>query len=357
MSRLVEVWGLAVAALPFAIGAGVGAAQAPDDGDRVVFRWQDEQIVESSGLAVVDGRFVTINDSGDAGRTFVVDPATGRTVGGASWSEEPVDAEALAPMPDGSVLVGDTGGNNTPRDSVTVLQVPVPRGFEQVTPKRHVLTYPEGTHDAETLLVHPVTGRIFVVTKSFEGAVVYAAPRELSADGSDPLTPFGVLPGYLTDGAFFPDGRHVVVRKYVDATVHEWPSLRQVSSLKLPQQEQGEAIAVARDGRVFVSTEGQFSAVHRVEVPEELATVVSPASGASSGDPSPSAEPSAEPSASPSPAPSAEVPTASPESTPPGDEQSAAAEDDVRRSEWFWWLGGAMGIGVIVVLLLSLRPR
>ena len=356
MTRRWEALGLAVAALPFAVGAGVAAAQAPDDDDRVVFRWQDPQIVESSGLAVVDGLFVTVNDSGDSGRTFVADPDTGETVGSARWAETPVDVEALAPMPDGSVLVGDMGGNNQPRDSVTVLEVPVERGFSDVTPRRHVLTYPEGTHDAETLLVHPVTGRVYVVTKSFEGAVVYAAPPELSPDGTDPLTPVGVLPGYLTDGAFFADGKHLVVRKYVGATVHEFPSLRQVGELRLPVQEQGEAIAVARDGRVFVSTEGQYSAVHRVDVPADLAAVVSPGSSGQQPTGEPTTQPTAEPTTSPSETPSPASPTAEPsEASEPADD--AAGEAEVSRSSWIWWLGGLVGIGMIVVLLRSLRPR
>ncbi len=354
--RRLEALGVAVAALPFGVGAVVAAAQAPDDETRVVFRWQDEQIVESSGLAVVDGLFVTVNDSGDSGRTFVVDPDTGRTVGGAAWSETPVDVEALAPMPDGSVLVGDMGGNNQPRDSVSVLEVPLARGFTDVTPRRHVLTYPDGTHDAETLLVHPVTGRVYVVTKSFEGGVVYAAPGELSPDGSDPLTPVGVLPGYLTDGAFFPDGKHVVVRKYVGATVHAWPSLEQVGELRLPAQQQGEAIAVARDGRVFVSTEGQFSAVHRVDVPPELAAVVLPDGDAA---PTPSQSPSEDPTQEPSPSPSESSSPTAEASEPAGTstEEDAAEEVEVTRSPWIWWLGGLVGIGIVVVLLRSLRPR
>src|ERR687893_207498 len=45
----------------------------------VAFVFQDPAIVESSGLAVVDGRVVTTNDSGDTGRVFTVDPRSGET--------------------------------------------------------------------------------------------------------------------------------------------------------------------------------------------------------------------------------------------------------------------------------------
>ena len=111
MIRLAQVITAAVVATPFAIGTAV----AGGDRTAVEFRFKDPQIVESSGLVARDGLFVTVNDSGDSGRTFVVDGATGRTVGGATWSSEPEDIEAVAPMPDGSVLVGDIGDNNGDR--------------------------------------------------------------------------------------------------------------------------------------------------------------------------------------------------------------------------------------------------
>ena len=95
--RLARVVTLLVVAAPFAIGA----AMAGGDATVVEFRFRDPQIVESSGLVARDGLFVTVNDSGDSGRTFVVDGATGRTVGGATWSTEPEDVEAVAPCPTG----------------------------------------------------------------------------------------------------------------------------------------------------------------------------------------------------------------------------------------------------------------
>jgi hypothetical protein len=170
--------GAVLAPLTVCLGLGVvtaSGAQGAIEDHREVFRWQDPEITESSGLAVVDGLFVTVNDSGDRGRTFNDDPETGRTVGGASWSDLPVDVEAVEPLPGGDVLVGDIGGNNDPRTTVRVIQVPVGRDFVDVDARWTDLRYPAGTgpYDAEVLLVHPVTGRVYVVTKAFEGGVVY----------------------------------------------------------------------------------------------------------------------------------------------------------------------------------------
>ena len=93
--------------VPFLLGAAV----APADEAQVVFSFRDHEIVESSGLAVVDGLVVTTNDSGDSGRVFAVDPATGKTVGVTEWADDPTDVEALAPDGHGGVWVGDIGDN------------------------------------------------------------------------------------------------------------------------------------------------------------------------------------------------------------------------------------------------------
>ena len=99
--------------------------------------FEDPAIVESSGLVVVDGLFVTTNDSGDSGRVFTVDPATGETVGVTHWSDDPVDVEALAPAGGGEVWVGDIGDNRAERASISVVRVPVGRG--EPRRRRHVV--------------------------------------------------------------------------------------------------------------------------------------------------------------------------------------------------------------------------
>lgn len=333
MIRLAQVVTTIVIAAPFVIGTAVA------DGDRtaVEFRFHDPQIVEASGLVVRDGLFVTVNDSGDSGRTFVVDGATGRTVGGASWSPEPDDVEAIAPMADGSVLVGDIGDNAGRRESVTLLEVPLARRFEEVEPRAFTLTYRDGPRDAETLLVHPTTGRVFVVSKALLGGVLYAAPKRLATDGPNVLEPIGDVLGFATDGAFFPDGHHFVLRDYGRAVVYSYPGLEVVGQLELPDQQQGEGIAVDESGAVFVCSEGQLSPVFRVRVPGRIARIVDPAPAAAD---SPSAPPSDG-------------------SDPPSEDSSGVVVDDpeVDRPTWLWLLGGIVGIGMVVVLIRSLRPR
>jgi hypothetical protein len=246
--------------VPFAIGSTVGPAEPTHT---VEFSFRDQAIVESSGLVVRDGLYVTTNDSGDGGRIFTVDPS-GATVGTTSWSPAPVDVEALAPAGPGHVWVGDLGDNRWERSSVSVLRVPYGRGDRTVTPTAYALVYPDGSHDAETLMTGP-GGRLFVVSKDIFGGTMYAAPRHLSSKHPNRLTAVADAMGFATDGSFYPDGRHYVLRDYGYAAVYTYPAHERVATFRLPEQRQGEGISVDEGGAVHVSTEGQFTDVLRVD--------------------------------------------------------------------------------------------
>lgn len=264
--------GVAVLAAPFVLGAATGADA--EDGSaakgETVFAFADTAIVESSGLVSEDRWVHTTNDSGDTGRVFTVDAATGQTVGTTTWSRRPDDVEALAPAGAGHVWVGDIGDNTTSRESVMVTRVPVGAGERQVAERQVRLTYPGPPRDAEALLAHPVTGRLYLVTKGVFAGELHKAPADLSGTGPHPLTPIGQVTGMVTDGAFLPDGRHLVLRTYSRAVLYEFPTLRQVASWRLPRQQQGEGLAVEAAGgeaSLLLSSEGLHAPVLRVAAP------------------------------------------------------------------------------------------
>jgi hypothetical protein len=324
----------ALVAAPFL----VGAALAPADADRdVVFRFADPEIVESSGLVVGDGLVVTVNDSGDGARVFTVDLGSGETVGTSTWPGEAEDVEALAPAPGGEVWVGDLGDNRAVRESVSVTRVPAGRGERAAPGPSYRLVYPDGPHDAEALLAHPRTGRLFVVTKEVLGGTVYAAPSALRAGADNQLQRIADAPGIVTDGAFFPDGRHLVLRSYGSAYVHSFPSMARVGELDLPAQKQGEGIAVAPDGTVYASSEGVRSPLLRIALPASVEEALAAPPATESPDlpdrPTPSPDPNVAPGDPREPA-------------PPG----------FQRDPWQWALGGLLFVGALVVLLRALRP-
>ncbi|QWF23063.1 hypothetical protein KM427_04850 [Nocardioides sp. LMS-CY] len=261
-------------AVSFAAGAAAAPAGPPA---QLALTFEDPAIVESSGLvATDDGLFLTTNDSGDGGRVFVVD-RSGRTVGTTSWSPDPMDVEALAPAGPGEVWVGDTGDNRRSRESISVLRVPYGHEHRTAEPTAYELVYPDRAHDAETLLAHPRTGQLFVVSKDIFGGTVYAAPKRLSTEHPNRLRAVADGFAFATDGSFFPDGRHYVVRGYGTAAVYTFPGHERVGSFPLPPQQQGEGISVGVDDELYLSTEGQYTDLLRMEVPRQIARAMAPA--------------------------------------------------------------------------------
>jgi hypothetical protein len=316
---------LAVAA-PVVLGI---AASPAGPASHEVFAFDDPAITEASALVLTDdGLFVTTNDSGHPGDVFVVD-RSGRTVGVTHWSDDPVDVEALAPGGPGHVWVGDIGDNTAVRSSVEIARVPVGRGDRTVDPTTYTLTYPDGATDAETLLRDPTDGRLYIASKNVFGGVLYAVPQHLDPSGPNVLKSIGRVLPVATDGAFFPDGRHLIVRDYSSAVVYAWPSLEPLGRTRLPNQRQGEGIAVTADGRVYLSSEGPRAPVLETTLPAGLEAAVT---GQESAGPS---------------SPAAHGPA---DST--SDEPDASSHD-----AWPWIAGGVFALLALVVLLRALRPR
>lgn len=332
--------------LPFIIGL---TAAGVDREGREVFRFADPEIIESSGL-VLDGDFAyTVNDSGDTGRVFTVDATTGETVGVTFWADGPQDVEALAPGGPGHVWVADIGDNRGSRESISVTRVPVGEGDRTVSEESIDLVYPDGAHDAEALLVHPVTGRLYVATKGVFGGELYEAPPELADEAPNVLGALGPVAGIVTDGAFFNDGENLILRTYTGAVVYTFPDLVVIGSFDLPSQVQGEGLAVRAGGSVdsvYISSEGQRAPVLRVPLPErvreQLAPTPAPTPASTPTSPSPSTVASPEPSAG-----SVPGTTAVDEITP----------EAIGRTVWPWIVSALVFAGGLVVLVRALRPR
>lgn len=315
-------------AAPFVVGPAV-TPDAPHGSTVLTFR--DRAVVEASALVKQGRLFVTSNDSGDTGRVFAVN-RSGTTVGVTRWSRHPSDVEALAPAGRGFVWVGDLGDNLARRPHVTITRIPVGRGDRTVRRTSYRLTYPQGATNAETLMRNPVTGRLYVVTKNLFSGTVYAVPRHLTTTGANRLRRVGRVLSIATDGSFFPDGRHVVVRNYSSATVYDWPSLARVGSFDLPSQPQGEGLAAGARNTLYLSSEGVRSTVVETRVPRRIRRAMAAearAPGTASASPASSSARAGDPS-----------------------EPSDAASHDA----WPWALGGLLAAGAGVVLVRSLRP-
>ena len=299
----------------------ISSVPAHAAGDDVLFSFSDPTISEASALTPLGkGLYATTNDSGDSGRVFTVD-SRGDTVGVTHWAADPVDVEGLAPAGGNHVWVGDIGDNNSVWDSIRIAKVRVGRGERTVSPTVYELVYPDGPHNAESLLAHP-DGQVFVATKDWGGGRLYAVPKRLDPDGPNRLKEVAPVIPMATDGAFFPDGKHLVVRGYYSATIYDWPSMDRVGSFRTPDQEQGEAIGVTATGEVVVTSEGIRAEVIRVD-PELVGEVLGE-------EPTPTADPS-------------------PDATEPPDDETGAEDSDAGDESG----GGSVGPAALVVLAVA----
>jgi hypothetical protein len=291
------------------------------------FTPSDPRIDEDSGMVVSQSHPDTVwilNDSGDSARLFAVSTIDGHTEGVVTLAgAHNVDWEALAISPDtpqARLWIGDIGDNDSVRSSVQVYRLPEPTQVNGSVDDwtEFDLQYPDGAHDAETLLIDPTTQRLYVVTKGLLGGAVYEAPVTLQTDHTNRLTRIGSAPLLVTDGAFRSDGS-VVLRSYLSGFLRANVTGRSQPFL-LPRQRQAESLAVIGAGReAYVGSEGAGTAVLRVTLP-----------------PLRSSSPGANP--------------------PPGVAGTTLAR---RRGAWLTTLGlaGVVLVGLSVLLLVARRGR
>ncbi|MFC5948375.1 esterase-like activity of phytase family protein, partial [Pseudonocardia lutea] len=235
----------------------------------------DRRLAELSGLAVApDGGIWAMSDGGSRVALYELDPGTCAVTGTRTAPLDPYDAEDLALAPDGAFWVADTGDNDRVRDTVALLVLPA-----DGAPRLHRLTYPDGPHDAEALLIG-ADGVPVVVTKEVSGtAGVYRPAGPLAEPGPTPLMragsagfprsdtrggPIGTLGAFtVTGGATSADRGVVALRTYTDAWLYRVPpSGDLVAALQgtplqvpLPDEPQGEALAFLADGTLLSGSE------------------------------------------------------------------------------------------------------
>lgn len=148
----------------------------------------DKQVNESSGLALSarDPQvFWTVNDSGGEACVFAFDQS-GKARGKVAVKDAfNFDWEDLGSGPgsDGApaLYVADIGDNLLKRPVVQIYEIPEPEfeAKESAPAKVWAGIYPDGSHNAECLLVDPVSGALTILTKSEDGgSFLYAFPEK-----------------------------------------------------------------------------------------------------------------------------------------------------------------------------------
>lgn len=250
---------------------------------------RDTSIKESSGVVAsrsTPGLYWTHNDSGDGPFIYAFDErgrrrGVWRVRGAAARDWEDI---AAGPGPERNrhyLYIGDIGDNSGRRSEIVVYRVPEPK----ITPAdstsskaKPILTesassirlrYPDGRYDAEALLVHPVTGTIYVVTKTmFGNPSIYQASAAQGSDEVITLSRLGEVKvpswfgGMITGGAISPDGRRLALCDYKQAyeivlsNGQPFDSIwkQPLTTIALGDRKQGEAITYRLDGKALLAT-------------------------------------------------------------------------------------------------------
>lgn len=260
---------------------------------KIVGEIDTKEIKESSGLAAskcTPDVFWTHNDSGDDAFIFAINSNGKKLATYKVTNSENTDWEDLAAFKDQNgecfLFIGNIGNNARARGEHSIYKVKEPTEFSNDSGKKNPqttesaeeikFTYPDIRHDAETLLVHPQTGDIYVISKRLTGeAGVYKLKAnhdksktnklEKIADITVPSVPNGLLTG----GDISPDGQRVVVCDYFAAYEFILPEKSKnfddiwkeiPQKIELGMREQGEAIGYSADGNsIFATSEKKDS--------------------------------------------------------------------------------------------------
>jgi hypothetical protein len=246
-------------------------------------------LIELSGLAASadhSGAFYAHNDSGDTARFFALD-SMGADLG--VYTLEAVVAQdfediARGPCGAGSCLfIADVGDNDLQRFVYQIYRVPEPDmlapGTYSALPSQLKLEYPNGSRNAEALIVHPQTGEIWLLPNEpgTSNTGIYHAPGGLQPNVLTTLTKLGEFATpqgipFVSGADLHPMGYGVLVRTFshlfyyarsgpeepLEETFQRAPCVMPVAN-----EDQGEAVAwtAAGDGYVTAS-EGPGNVLH-----------------------------------------------------------------------------------------------
>jgi hypothetical protein len=278
-----------------------GNSSSNYDKPTIVGTIESAEIKESSGLVVSKCQpdvFWTHNDSGDDAFVFAFNTkgeklGTWKVTGAKAFDWEDISQIKTA-TGECVLYIGDIGNNTRSRGEFTVYRVKEPNVLPEnkSSSKKNPLAtdaseaiklaYPDVRRDAETLLVHPATGDIYVLTKSLSAAsVVYKLKSDFDLNKTNKLeklaefTVPAIPNGFLTGGDISFDGKRVIICDYFTAYELVLPEKAKnfdeiwketPVKVELGPREQGEAVAYSPDGKsVFASSENKKSPLIEVK--------------------------------------------------------------------------------------------
>jgi hypothetical protein len=257
-----------------AVGASAPVGEVTDPG-----------LTEISGVVysqTLPGVLWAHNDSGAPPWLWAVAP-DGVVLGHHEIDARNVDWEDVALGPGSGpgwwVYLADTGDNFGRRDSVRLIRFPEPGSASGTIDEVETLEvrYPDGPEDAEALLVDPLTGDGYIITKSDSGvATVLSVPVDAWDGGQIMAQPVARLDfgeaEVVTAADISSDGLLIALRTYGDVWLWSRQANDTVDSALLGRpcrapasdEPQGEAVALDARGYAMIG-EGAGSILYRSE--------------------------------------------------------------------------------------------
>lgn len=266
----------------------------------IVGRIESKDVRESSGLAASPCQpnvYWTHNDSGDDAFIFAMDE-TGKDLGTyevTNARNEDWEDIAAYKAADGTcyLYIGDTGNNKFERSELPVYRVKEPTvsnsgsHSDEKDPLRTepaqaaLFKYQDTPHNAETLMVNPKTGDVYVLTKRVDGPSLvfkfkpsFGSNQVVIAQKVGEVSVPSVPNGLLTGGAISPDATRVILCDYssgyelttTSSTFDDiWKS--KPVPVDLGERKHGEAITFAADGKAVLGTnEGKKAEIFEVKL-------------------------------------------------------------------------------------------
>jgi hypothetical protein len=230
-----------------------------------------DELNEASGLADSQkqlGFLWTHEDAGSPDELYLLN-RQGKLMGKINIPFYNYDWEdmAIGPGPQTNetyLYIGDVGDNSSTRDIKRIYRFPEPSSISSTITAydRIEFRYPDGTFDAETILLDPLKRDLYVVTKWLPKARLYrlAYPQSttqiITAEKVGEMT----VGSDLTGGAISMTGTEIIVRGY--SAIYYWKRkpeetvgevLLQSPTKSLPYQfePQGEAVCFDKDNKGY----------------------------------------------------------------------------------------------------------
>ncbi len=255
--------------------------------DTAESRGKISSITEASGLArsINNPPYLWVHeDSGNDNLLFLINRSHGEVVAtyritGATNDDWEDIAIGPGPVNGANYLyIGDIGDNNATKTTRKIYRLEEPIYFPADSGKtidialENTITfaYPDSARDAESLMIDPLTGDLFVISKREARVRLYRAAWPQPTSETDTLQFIGSFPfAYAVAADVSPDGNRVLIKTYDSILLWEKSGnedlieLLAATPVRLPYQPgeiQGESICWDGAGSYFTLSE-QFAGI------------------------------------------------------------------------------------------------